>query len=80
MLVGARVIVQSATSSGQPSRLMTGQRYCGPMIAFFAEGIAKFGKANIDVITVAIIGFAGGIIKEFFMKKLPVKTVQLIEI
>ena len=34
-----------------------------PMIAFFAEGIAKFGKANIDVITVAIIGFAGGIIK-----------------
>ena len=33
-----------------------------PMIAFFAEGIAKFGKANIDVLVLAILGFAGGII------------------
>jgi len=33
-----------------------------PLIAFFAEGIAKFGKANIDVLVLAILGFAGGII------------------
>ena len=33
-----------------------------PLIAFFAEGIAKFGKANIDVLVLAILGFAGGIL------------------
>jgi len=34
-----------------------------PFIAFVAENIADFGKKNIDVLTFAIIGFAGGILK-----------------
>ncbi len=34
-----------------------------PAIATVAEFFARFGKANIDVITFAILGFAGGIIK-----------------
>ena len=34
-----------------------------PAIAAIAEVFARFGAANIDVLTFAIIGFAGGIIK-----------------
>ena len=34
-----------------------------PFIAGIAEFFARFGAANIDVLTFAIIGFAGGIIK-----------------
>ena len=34
-----------------------------PAIATVAEFFARFGKANIDVLTFAILGFAGGIIK-----------------
>tara|TARA_Y100000004_G_scaffold4696_1_gene5627 strand:+ start:1218 stop:5357 length:4140 start_codon:yes stop_codon:yes gene_type:complete len=34
-----------------------------PFIAGIAEFFARFGAANIDVLTFAIIGFAGGIVK-----------------
>ena len=47
-----------------------------PLIAFFAEGIAKFGKANIDVLVLAILGFAGGIINSVIPATHELQTAQ----